>query len=88
MQRDLSMTTLPVIGFVGGMRGACVHAERLVAVHAGTGLKGEPQRRRDIGRLAHPVAGMPEGHMIALLAGDKAGLAVHAFGRIYDHDVT
>ena len=77
-----------VVGFVGGMRGAGVYAEGLVAVHAGAWLKDTPQRRRGIGRLAHPVSGMTKGHMIPLLAGDKACFAVHTFGRINDHDIS
>ena len=77
-----------VVGLVGRVGRARLHAQGMVAVHTRAGLIGRPEQGKLVRRLADPVAGVAVRRAVTLLAGQNAGLAVDTFVGVYRHDIT
>lgn len=61
-------------------------AKRLIAVHAGSGLKADLAGDLAVGRISDPVSAVVKRYIISLPAGKYASFAVYAFFRIDSHD--
>ena len=67
-----------VFPFPRGAGRTCAHAGRIVTVHAGSRLKSEAAGSAVHDGFVNPVPRNAVGDVVALLAGQDAGLAVHA----------